>query len=87
MTTPGIIWAALPIPALLVDADGRLTDINPAAELFLNLSARSLKGQPVFDRLHIDAPMEEALARVRLNQSAMVINDAALTTGDRAPVH
>ena len=86
MIGPGAIWAALPLPALLVDENGLLADINPAAELFLNLSARSLRGQPLFDRLHLSAPMEEAMARVRSTQSAMVINDIELTTGARPPV-
>lgn len=86
MIGPGTFWASLPIPALLVDAEGLIAEINPAAELFLNLSTRSLKGHPVFDRLHIDAPMEEAMSRVRTNQSAMSINDVDVTTGERAPV-
>jgi two-component system nitrogen regulation sensor histidine kinase GlnL len=83
----GPIWAALPIPSLIVDAQGNIFDVNPAAEVFLNISARSLKGQDVLDRLHINAPMEDAMARVRANQSALVINDVEVTTGARAPVH
>ena len=83
----GAFWASLPVPALLVDADGTVMEINPAAELFLNLSVRSLKGHALLERLHIDAPMEEAMARVRVNQSAVVINDVEITTGERAPVH
>ena len=85
--TPGAFWASLPVPALLVDADGVVVEINPAAELFLNLSVRNLKGHALLERLHIDAPMEEAMARVRVNQSAVVINDVEITTGERAPVH
>jgi two-component system nitrogen regulation sensor histidine kinase GlnL len=87
MSAPGVIWAALPIPALLINDAGEVSDINPAAESFLNLSARSLKGQPLLERLSINAPMEEAMARVRANQSPLVVNDVELTTGERAPVH
>ncbi|MCU0900450.1 MAG: ATP-binding protein [Cypionkella sp.] len=83
---PGVIWASLPIPALLIGADGRITEVNPAAETFLNLSSRSLMGQPVLDRLAIDAPMEEAFLRARSNQSPIFINDVDVTTGERAPV-
>ncbi|WP_323007733.1 two-component system sensor histidine kinase NtrB [Pseudorhodobacter sp.] len=83
---PGAFWACLPLPALLIDAEGVVAAMNPAAELFLNLSARHLKGQALLERLHIDAPMEEAMARVRINQAAVVINDVELTTGERAPV-
>ena len=72
---PGVIWASLPIPALLIDAEGRIAEVNPAAETFLNASLRSLKGQPVLDRLAIDAPMEDAMARARDNHAALFIND------------
>jgi len=87
MSAPGVIWAALPIPALLINDAGEVSDINPAAESFLNLSVRSLKGQPLLERLSINAPMEEAMARVRANQSPLVVNDVELTTGERAPVN
>jgi two-component system nitrogen regulation sensor histidine kinase GlnL len=83
---PGVIWASLPVPALLVDEAGRILETNPAAEIFLNASSRSLKDQPVFDRIHIDAEMDEALARARANQSALFINDVDVTTGERPPV-
>jgi two-component system nitrogen regulation sensor histidine kinase GlnL len=83
---PGVIWASLPLPALLLDATARILEVNPAAETFLNASDRALRGQPAFDRLAIDAPMEEALARARANQSPLNINDVDVTTGERPPV-
>ena len=83
---PGVVWASLPLPALLIGPDNRVAEVNPAGEIFLNASSRSLMGQPAFDRLAIDAPMDEALARARLNQSPLFINDVDVTTGERAPV-
>ena len=83
---PGVIWASLPIPALLIGVDGRISEVNPAAETFLNASSRSLMGQPALDRLSIDAPMDEAFLRARANQSTIFINDVDVTTGERAPV-
>ncbi len=80
---PGQIWASLPIPAFLIDGDDRILDANPAAETFLNASARSLKALPLLERLLIDAPMNEALARVRANASALFVNDVDVATGDR----
>ncbi len=65
---------------------GLILEVNPAAETFLNASAAALRGQPAFDRLSIDAPMEEALARARANQSPLFINDVDVTTGERPPV-
>ncbi len=82
---PGIIWASLPIPAFLVGPSDRIQDANPAAEDFLKSSAKSLRGTPVFDRLMIDAPMDEAFARVRANNSALFVNDVDVATGDRVP--
>ncbi len=33
---PGAIWAALPLPSLLIDENGTIREANPAAETFLN---------------------------------------------------
>ena len=83
---PGVIWASLPVPTVLIDREGLIAEVNPAGETFLNASSRMLKGQPVFDRLLIDAPMDEALARARANHAALFINDVDVTTGERPPV-
>jgi two-component system nitrogen regulation sensor histidine kinase GlnL len=83
---PGVIWASLPVPAFLIDPGGKLLEVNPAGEAFLNASARSLIGVPAFDRILIDAPMDEALARARVNQSALFINDVDVTSGEKPPV-
>ncbi len=82
----GVIWASLPVPAILIDKSGQIIEANPAAETFLNASSRTLRGQPALDRLSIDAPMDEALARARANQSPLFINDVDVTTGERPPV-
>jgi two-component system nitrogen regulation sensor histidine kinase GlnL len=70
----------------LIGPDGRIAEVNPAGEIFLNASSRTLMGQPAFDRLSIDAPMDEALSRARANQSPLFINDVDVTTGERPPV-
>ncbi len=80
------IWASLPMPAIVLDEADRITAVNPAAEAFLNTTIRALSGALIYDRLAIDAAIEEALARVRRNRSALFINDVAVGTGDRAPV-
>ena len=80
------LWASLPLPALIIGPAGRITEVNPPAETFLNASARSLVGQPLLDRLSIDAPMEDALARVLAHESPLFIAEADVTTGERPPV-
>jgi len=83
---PGVIWASLPLPALLLDAEARIVEVNPAAENFFNLSDKALRGQPAFDRLAINAPIEDALARARANRAPLNINDVDVTSGERPPV-
>jgi len=87
MTLPqvGIIWASLPVPALLIDADNRVAEVNPAAELFLNVSAKVLRGLLVSDVLRVNAPLHDVLARVRENQAALFVNDVDVSSAERAP--
>ncbi|GAB4387843.1 two-component system sensor histidine kinase NtrB [Albidovulum sp.] len=77
MTLPAadILWTSLPLPALLVGPGDRVEEVNPAAEAFFNLSARTLRGASVHDRLAIDAPLAEAFARLRSGQGSLAIND------------
>jgi two-component system nitrogen regulation sensor histidine kinase GlnL len=86
LPAPGIIWASLPVPALLIGPDMCIREANPAAELFFNASARALSGARVQDRLSVDAPLAGAFERVRLNRAALFINDVNVTTADRPPV-
>ncbi|WP_212523149.1 ATP-binding protein [Actibacterium sp. MT2.3-13A] len=80
------IWSSLPIPAFILDPQDRIDEINPAAETFVNASIRALQGVPVWDRLAVDAPLDEAFARVRENHSELFINDVDVSSGQRAPV-
>ena len=41
------IWNSLPTPALTIDADGRIVEMNGTAEGFLGLSARQMRGKPL----------------------------------------
>ncbi|THD74972.1 PAS domain-containing sensor histidine kinase [Thalassobius vesicularis] len=81
------VWSSLPVPAVLVGPDDMIVDINPAAEGFLNASAKSIKGQPVWDRIMIDAPLEEAFSRARGSSTPLFVNDVDVGTGERAPLH
>lgn len=87
MTPPNdVIWTSLPVPAFIVDAEDRIDDLNPPAEGFLNASARAIRGQPVFDKLAIDAPLEEAFARVRADLSPLFVNTVEVSGGNAPPV-
>lgn len=80
------IWASLPLPAMLIDAEDRIADINSAAEGFLNQSAKAVKGTPVWDQVAVDAPIEEAFARARHNGTPLFVNDIDVGSGNRAPL-
>lgn len=85
----GAIWSALPVPAFLIaqkDGQETILECNPAAELFMAASTAHLAGEPAYDRLSIDAPIEEAAARARANRAPIFINDADVCTGERPPV-
>ncbi|MEL6608973.1 MAG: ATP-binding protein [Pseudomonadota bacterium] len=79
------LWSSLPIPALTVSPDDMIADINPAAEAFLNHSAKSLRGTPVWDKVMIDAPLEAALIRSRSEGVPLFVNDVDVGSGERKP--
>lgn len=80
------VWNALPVPAFVVSETDAIEDANPAAELFLNASARSMAGVPVLDRLAIDAPIDTAFERVRKDHSPLFINNVGVSGGNAPPV-
>ena len=63
-STRSDLWNALPISVLVLDRDDRISDINPAGEMFLNASSRALMGEPVWDKVMVDIALEASLARV-----------------------
>jgi len=88
MTQPALdhIWASLPVPAILLDDQDCIVEINSAAEGFLNASNKSVQGVPVFDKIMVDAPLEESYARAKSFQTPLFVNDVDVGTGDRAPL-
>lgn len=80
------IWASLPVPAFLIDQNDRIAEANSAAEGFLNASAKSVIGNPVWDQLAVNAPIEEAFERARTNGTPLFVNDVDVGSGNRAPL-
>ncbi|QEE35600.1 PAS domain-containing sensor histidine kinase [Octadecabacter sp. SW4] len=81
------LWYSLPVPTLLLSPDDMISDSNPAAENFLNLSSKSLLGALVWDKVMIDAPLEDAYARARDRGTMLSVNDVDVGSGERAPMH
>ncbi len=86
MISDATLWASLPIPAFLIDADDRIIEMNSAAEGFLNASRKSVLGCPVWDEIAIDAPIEGAFARARRDDAPLFVNDIDVGSGNRAPL-
>lgn len=86
MINENALWASLPVPAVLVNADDKIVDLNGVAENFLNASARTLRGMPVWDRIAVDAPLEEAFGRARANGTPLFVNDVDVGTGNAPPM-
>lgn len=86
MISDSTIWMSLPLAAVLIDHADNIVDLNPAAEGFFNSSAKALNGTPIWDKLAVDAPIENALGRARENSSPLFVNDVDVGTGDRKPL-
>jgi two-component system nitrogen regulation sensor histidine kinase GlnL len=87
MMLDSALWFSLPVPGLLLSPDDTIAAANPAAELFLNLSARALQGAPVWDRVMIDAALDIPYARARETMSPLFVNDVDVGSGERPPMH
>lgn len=75
------IWQALPIPALVLDAQDRIEMANGPAEGFLNRSARGLTGVALADLLDVEGGTAAPLARVRRTQAPLTLHDTDIRTG------
>ncbi|WP_227268036.1 two-component system sensor histidine kinase NtrB [Roseobacter weihaiensis] len=86
MMTDNALWASLPVPTLLVDAENLIVDINSAAEGFLNVSAKAIRNMPVWDQIAVNDPLETAFARARETHTPLFVNDVDVGSGSRAPM-
>jgi len=80
------LWISLPVPCLVIDGQSKISEINPAGETFMNASVKSLRGAPVWDKLHVNAPLDEAVTRVRRDSSALFVNTVDVGSGEKPPV-
>ena len=80
------LWSSIPVPALMLDDDDLIISSNPAAESFLNISARTLVGRRFWEKVVIDAHLENAFARARKNRSSLFVNDVNVGSGERPPM-
>ncbi|MCG6111851.1 MAG: ATP-binding protein [Paracoccus sp.] len=89
---PGPGWEALPLPALILDAEGRVAAMNDAAEIWLKLSrnstlGRMLEGDEMSTRLRLRPTLAPLMARVRASDEALYQACVRFEIGDRAGGH
>jgi len=65
------VLAALPDAVVVVDAEDRVRDANPAAEQLLGLSSSQMAGQPLADAVRPDGPLFALVARARESGAAV----------------
>ncbi len=86
MMTGNALWSSLPVPTLVIGPENLIIDINSAAEGFLNVSAKSVKGTPVWDQIAVNDPLESAFERARESHTPLFVNDVDVGSGSRAPM-
>ena len=89
---PGPGWHALPLPALVLDAEGRVAAMNDAAEVWLNMSrnstlGRALDGDEMATRLMISPSLRPLMQRVLRGDEALYQLDIRFDLGDRVGGH
>ena len=80
------IWASLPVPTFVIDPEDRIADVNSAGEGFLNASSKTVSGHKVWDLVNVDAPIEEAFDKARINSTPLFVNDIDVGANTRAPL-
>ncbi|MBO9440810.1 PAS domain-containing protein [Phaeobacter italicus] len=80
------LWAALPVPAFLIDDAACIVDVNSAAEGFLNTSQKALRGKPIWDHVIIAPKIDEAVDRAREAGTPLFVNDIDVGAPGRAPL-
>jgi two-component system nitrogen regulation sensor histidine kinase GlnL len=77
----GPVWNALPMPALVLDAEDCIADVNGPAEGFLNRSAKALAGQELGRLADVEGGLTAATARVRRNNASLTLHDTTVRLG------
>lgn len=82
-------FAALPLPVVLFDDRGRFLRLNEAAERWLNLSTRSVRGlspgdSSLFSRLRVAAEVPALLAAAAASEEPVHLRRLTFQIGDRA---
>ena len=73
------IWTSLPVATLAVNGKNEIVDMNPAAELLLNRSLKSVRGRSLVEWAVDAGMMTGSLEEVRARQSRLLLDDVGLS--------
>ncbi|WP_298677613.1 ATP-binding protein [uncultured Lentibacter sp.] len=77
------LWAALPLPAVLVDGKFSILALNPAAEQLLMSSERALRGQVLFDAVSFEGDLRVAFERALREDAPLFVKDVGVARAGR----
>ena len=72
------LWAGLPLPGLLLDGSGRVTALNGAAEVYLNISTGAARGRVLTALIEAEPDLDAAVDGVRAGRAPVKMADIAL---------
>ena len=82
----GAIWSSLPVPVLVIGEKDIISEINPAAEGFLNMSERALVGTSLWRCISINTQVFESFERARENLTPLFVNYVLVEMGPKSTV-
>lgn len=80
------VWNAAPFPGLIFDAGDRLTEANAAAEAFLGVSAKALRGRPLEAVFGPASRVADLVAQVRTGTASLGEHAMQLNLADQPPM-
>ena len=85
MTLPATLWSLLPLPALMIDREDRLSAMNLAAENFLGVAEAQLLGRPIAELFGEGARLVALVARSREPGASAADHNVVLQWPGRSP--
>ncbi len=83
---PRDLWSLLPLPMLMLDADGRILEANAEAQACFHISQRRMLGALPDDLLEAHPLVSDLTGRIRAGNPSVSVNDMRLRFRNRAPL-
>ena len=78
------LWAAMPVPALVLDAENRIIAANSAAEQFAQMSFRQIDGRDLTEFVGETSALADVLGQARRGVLSVVQYDVEVSWADKA---